>query len=64
MPEEKETSEEIVEQNSVETTTDLDAPVGERTEVTESGSVTTEVTTEPVTPVQIEAEIAAAEDDE
>ena len=60
-----EKKEEIVEQNSVETTTDLDAPVGKRMEVTESGSVTTEVTTasSPV-PDKIEAEIEAAEDDE
>ena len=56
-----EKKEEIVEHNSVETTTDISAPAGERMEVTESGSVTTEVTT---TNSPVPDKIEALEDDE
>lgn len=43
--------EEIVEHNSVETTTDISAPVGERSEVIESEST---ATTEVIVPEKIE----------
>ena len=60
MTEEKAT-EKIVEENSVETTTDISAPTGERSEVTESEG-TKEVTTEVVVPDKIE--LTVTEDSE